>query len=91
MAEQGPHRRAAESAESLQLRPPALDQVLLQVFGVREGRVEEDQQVVSQDGAAHVAAVRAAVAGDALVQSVGGFGHSAEYFENISETQKLAS
>lgn len=78
MAEQGPHRWAAESAESLQLRPPALDQVLLQVFGVREGRVEEDQQVVLQDGAAHVSAIRAAVAGGALVKSAGGLGRSAE-------------
>lgn len=69
MAEQRAHGRAAQRAETLQLRPPALNQVLLHLLGVREGRVEENQQVVSQDGAAHISTVRAAVAGDALVES----------------------
>jgi len=72
VAEQGARRGAAQSAEALQLRPPALDQVLLHVFGVREGGVKEHQQVVPQDVAAHVAAVRTAVAGNALVESAWG-------------------
>lgn len=69
MAEQRAQGWAAEGAEGLQLLPPALDQVLLRVLGVRQRRVEEDQQVIAQCGAAHVAAVGAAVAGHALVET----------------------
>lgn len=71
MAEQRAYCRVAQRAESLQLRPPALNQVLLHVLGVREGGVKENQQVVSQDVAAHISTVRAAVAGDTLVESAG--------------------
>lgn len=69
VAEQRAQRRAAEGAEGLQLRPPALDQVLLRVLGVRQRRVEEDQQVVTQRAVAHITAVGAAVPGHALVES----------------------
>lgn len=69
VAQQRAPGRAAQHAQTLQLGPPALHQVLLRVLGVRQRRVEENQQVVSQHGAAHVATVGAAVAGDALVQS----------------------
>lgn len=98
MAEQRAHCRAAQHAESLQLRPPALNQVLLHVLGVREGRVEENQQVVSQDGAAHISTIRTAVAGDALVESVGRHTHKQTHtysfflllqcFKNFLKTQK---
>lgn len=71
MAEQRAYCGATQRAESLQLSPPALNQVLLHVLGVREGGVEEDQQIVSQNGAAHVSTIRAAVARDALVESAG--------------------
>lgn len=71
MAEQRAHGGAAERSDRLQLRPPAVDQVLLHVLGVRERRVEENQQVVWQDAAAHIAPVRAAVTADAFVESAG--------------------
>lgn len=71
MAEQRAYCRVTQRAESLQLRPPTLNQVLLHVLGVREGGVKENQQVVLQDVAAHISSVRTAVAGDALVESAG--------------------
>lgn len=72
MAQQRAHCGATQHAESLQLRPPALHQVLLHVLGVGEGGVEEHQRIIPQNAAAHVSPIRAAVACDALVESVRG-------------------
>lgn len=68
MAEQRVHGGAARPAQPLQLRPKAMNQVLLQALGVRQRRVEENQLVVLQDGAAHVSTVTAAVAGGSFVE-----------------------
>lgn len=69
MTEQRVHGGVTRRPEPLQLRPKALNQVLLQVLGVRQRRVEENQLVVLQDGAAHVSTVPAAVAGGSFVES----------------------
>lgn len=69
MAEQRANCRAAQHAESFYLHPPALNQVLLHVLGVREGGVKEDQRVISQNGAANISAIGTAVACDAFVES----------------------
>lgn len=72
MTEQRVHGGATRCPQPLQRRPQALNQVLLQVLGVRQRRVEENQLVVLQDGATHVSTVTAAVAGGSFVESDGG-------------------
>lgn len=71
VAEQRADCRTTEHTQSIQLCPPALDQVFLHVLWIWEGGVEENQQIVLQDGAAHISTIRTAVACNAFVESVG--------------------
>lgn len=68
VAQQGLGGRSAEGTHHFQLRPGSVHEQLLGLLRVSVGRVEENQSVARQDGAAHLTSVGAAVACIALVQ-----------------------